>query len=208
MPAAARGEARAAGPMSACSRRRHTFNLLDARKAISVTERQRYILPRAHARPRRGRGVLREPRGARLPDAACDDSSSTPPLPGTRLDYGSRIRMSTGPGFSSFELGTGGVAAQSRCWRLSEAFAGGVAKRPPRSRDLSSADCRTLCRTPPRLASASANEPAEQQPDRTPFERTRSHLSTRRSTQARGADARRPRLRAGLRRDRSTRSNA
>ena len=47
----------------------HAFNLLDARRAISVTERQRYIL-RVRAMARAGRrGLLPEPRGARLSPA-------------------------------------------------------------------------------------------------------------------------------------------
>jgi glycyl-tRNA synthetase alpha chain len=48
----------------------HTFNLLDARKAISVTERQRYYPARAHHGARGGAGLLRQPRSAGLSDAA------------------------------------------------------------------------------------------------------------------------------------------
>jgi hypothetical protein len=45
----------------------HTFNLLDARRAISVTERQRYILARAHVVAQRRRSVCCAARKARLP---------------------------------------------------------------------------------------------------------------------------------------------
>ena len=44
----------------------HTFNLLDARHAISVTERQRYILRVRALAPRRRRVLLRLARGAGL----------------------------------------------------------------------------------------------------------------------------------------------
>ena len=61
----------------------HTFNLLDARRAISVTERQRYISAGAHARQRRGAGLLREPRGARL-SAAEPRAPAGASVPGSR----------------------------------------------------------------------------------------------------------------------------
>ena len=44
----------------------HTFNLLDARGAISVTERAGLHRPRARARARSGPGVLRVARAPRL----------------------------------------------------------------------------------------------------------------------------------------------
>ena len=46
----------------------HTFNLLDARQAISVTERQRYILRVRELARRSRRRYYDEPRGARLSD--------------------------------------------------------------------------------------------------------------------------------------------
>ena len=48
----------------------HTFNLLDARRAISVTERQRYILRVRTLARAVAEAYLREPRGARLSAAA------------------------------------------------------------------------------------------------------------------------------------------
>ena len=48
----------------------HTFNLLDARRAISVTERQRYILRVRTLAAAVAQAYLREPRGARLSAAA------------------------------------------------------------------------------------------------------------------------------------------
>jgi glycyl-tRNA synthetase alpha chain len=53
----------------------HTFNLLDARHAISVTERQRFILRVRTHRPGLRPGLLRRPRAPRLSlaDAAVRD---------------------------------------------------------------------------------------------------------------------------------------
>ena len=48
----------------------HTFNLLDARGAISVTERAAYIGPHPQPGPRRRPGLPRQPRPPRLPDGA------------------------------------------------------------------------------------------------------------------------------------------
>ena len=52
----------------------HTFNLLDARGAISVTERAAYI-GRIRTLARRGAGLFRFARGARLSDAARPSSA-------------------------------------------------------------------------------------------------------------------------------------
>jgi hypothetical protein len=48
----------------------HTFNLLDARGAISVTERAGYIGPHPQPRAQRRAELSRQPRAARLPDGA------------------------------------------------------------------------------------------------------------------------------------------
>ena len=48
----------------------HSFNLLDARGAISVTERAALHRPHPQPGPRRGAQLLRKPRAARVPDGA------------------------------------------------------------------------------------------------------------------------------------------
>jgi glycyl-tRNA synthetase alpha chain len=48
----------------------HTFNLLDARGAISVTERAAYIGRIRNLARSRGAELCRQPRPARLPDGA------------------------------------------------------------------------------------------------------------------------------------------
>ena len=52
----------------------HTFNLLDARQAISVTERQRYILRVRTMARAICEALLRQSRSARLSDAANRDA--------------------------------------------------------------------------------------------------------------------------------------
>ena len=53
--------------MSRCCKASHTFNLLDARRAISVTERQRYILRVRTLARGVAQAYLRQPRGLGFP---------------------------------------------------------------------------------------------------------------------------------------------
>ena len=90
----------------------HTFNLLDARKAISVTERQRFILRVRDAR--QGRRAKRITRAARRSASRC---SSAPAAERERMSKRDFL----------FEIGTEELPPKS-LFTLAQALAEGVAK--------------------------------------------------------------------------------
>ena len=90
----------------------HTFNLLDARKAISVTERQRFILRVRELAKAVARSLLREPRGARLPDAQARRRAERERM--AKRDF-------------LFEIGTEELPPKS-LFTLAQALADGIAK--------------------------------------------------------------------------------
>ena len=100
----------------------HSFNLLDARRAISVTERQRYILRVRKLAQARRRGVLRAAREARLPGPEEDQ------LPEAATHW-TGMRMEP----LLIELGTEELPVKALPG-LAQAFCDGVHRRPGEAR--------------------------------------------------------------------------
>ena len=117
-----------------CIKASHTFNLLDARGVISVTERQSYILRVRDARQGLLRGVARDAASRSLPErsegARVDGraSSRNPVRRDSGAHAGARRRRSQAPGGRRAE---GRGPRLRRCARLRDAAAAGAGGRRP-----------------------------------------------------------------------------